>query len=204
MELLRWIELMRQFGLSDNQATYAELIRAYAEKHRHYHSDAHINACLQHFDSVREVAEHPAEVELALWFHDAIYKPMSSTNELDSANWCAKFLAENNIADDVIQRVHKLIMATCHSAELAGNDERLVVDIDLAILGAPEDIYQTFETNVRKEYQWVPSFIFKSKRKEILQGFLKREKIYHHAYFYELLERRARENLAAAVVLFAA
>jgi predicted metal-dependent HD superfamily phosphohydrolase len=203
MEQLRWIELMRQFGLSDNQSTYAELIRAYTEKHRHYHSDAHINACLQHFDDVQHLAENSAEVELALWFHDAIYKPMSSTNELDSANWCAKFLAANNIADDVIRRVHKLIMATCHSAELVGNDERLVVDIDLAILGAPEDIYQTFETNVRNEYQWVPSFIFKSKRKEILQGFLKREKIYHHAYFYELLEHRARENLAAAIALCA-
>ncbi len=124
---------------------------------------------------------------------------MSSTNELDSANWCAKFLAENNIAAEVIQRVHKLIMATCHSAELVGNDERLVVDIDLAILGAPEGVYQTFEANVRNEYQWVPSFIFKSKRKEILKGFLNRHRIYHHAYFYDLLEHRARENLASAI-----
>jgi predicted metal-dependent HD superfamily phosphohydrolase len=199
VDLPRWTGLMRQLGFTDNQTTYTELIRAYTEKHRHYHSDAHINACLQHFDSVRELAEYPAEVELALWFHDAIYKPMSSTNELDSANWCAKFLAENNIADEIVQRVHKLIMATCHSAELIGNDERLVVDIDLAILGAPADIYQTFETNVRNEYQWVPSFIFKNKRKEILQSFLNRHRIYHHIYFYDLLERRARENLAAAI-----
>ena len=199
MGLLRWAGLMRQFGLMDNQITYAALIRAYTENHRHYHNNAHINACLQHFDAVRHLAENPAEVELALWFHDAIYKPMSSTNELDSADWCAKFLVENNIADEIIQRVHRLIMATCHSAELVGNDERLVVDIDLAILGAPEDIYQTFETNVRNEYQWVPSFIFKNKRKEILQGFLERERIYHHAYFYALLEQQARENLVAAI-----
>lgn len=199
MNLTRWIELMRQFGLSDNQTTYAELIRTYTEKHRHYHSDAHINACLQHFDAVHELAEHPAEVELALWFHDAIYKPMSSTNELDSANWCAKFLAENDISAEIIQRIHKLIMATCHSAELVGNDERLVVDIDLAILGAPESVYQNFEVNVRNEYQWVPSFIFKNKRKEILQGFLNRGRIYHHPYFYDLLEHRARENLTLAI-----
>lgn len=199
MDLLRWTRLMRQFGLMDNQTTYAELIRAYTEKHRHYHSDTHINACLQHFDAVQCFAEYPAEVELALWFHDAIYKPMSSTNELDSANWCAKFLADNSIADEIIQRVHKLIMATCHSAELVGNDERLVVDIDLAILGAPENVYQVFEASVRNEYQWVPSFIFKNKRKEILQTFLDRHRIYHHAYFYDLLEHRARENLATAI-----
>jgi predicted metal-dependent HD superfamily phosphohydrolase len=199
MDVLRWTGLMHQFGLMDNETTYAELVRAYAENHRHYHSDAHIDACLQHFDAVQSLAEYPAEVELALWFHDAIYKPMSSTNELDSADWCARFLAVNNIAAEVIQRVHRLIMATCHSAELVGNDERLVVDIDLAILGAPEGVYQNFEANVRNEYQWVPSVIFKSKRKEILQGFLNRHKIYHHAYFYDLLEYRARENLASAI-----
>lgn len=199
MNLLRWTGLMRQLGLTDNQTTFTALISAYTDNHRHYHSDAHINACLQHFDAVQHLAEYPAEIELALWFHDAVYKPMSSTNELDSADWCAKFLAENNVADEIIQRIHKLIMATCHSAELVGNDEKLVVDIDLAILGAPADIYQTFETNVRNEYQWVPSFIFKNKRKEILQTFLDRHRIYHHAYFHDLLEHRARENLAAAI-----
>lgn len=91
MDLFRWTGLMRQFGLMDNQTTFTALISAYTESHRHYHSDAHINACLQHFDAVQHLAEYPAEVELAFWFHDAIYKPLSSTNELDSADWCAKF-----------------------------------------------------------------------------------------------------------------
>lgn len=199
MELHRWVELMHQLELMDNQATYAKLTQAYTEKHRHYHSDAHINACLQHFDAAKHLAECSAEVELALWFHDVIYKPLSSTNELDSANWCAKFLAENNVAAETVQRIFTLIMATCHAAEPVGNDEALVVDIDLAILGAPENVYQAFEANVRQEYQWVPSSIFKSKRKEILRSFLEREKIYRHAYFYEMLERNARKNLAEAI-----
>lgn len=199
MDENRWLALMAQLGLQDNRDQWRALHNAYAEKHRHYHNGEHIAACLQHLDAIRHLAENPAEIELALWFHDAIYKPRSSTNELDSANWCSEFLQSNNVEPSVIERIHQLIMITCHNAVPATNDEQLLVDIDLAILGAPEDVYWQFETNVRKEYQWVPGFIFRAKRKEILQGFLDRYRIYHHNYFYDLLERRARENLAAAI-----
>lgn len=199
MDENRWFALMAQLGLRENRDQWRALQSAYAEKHRHYHTAEHISACLQHLNIVGHFAEHRTEVELALWFHDAIYKPRSSTNELDSANWCSEFLQSNNVEPSVIERIHQLIMITCHNAVPATNDEQLLVDIDLAILGAPEDVYWQFETNVRKEYQWVPGFIFRAKRKEILQGFLDRYRIYHHNYFYDLLERRARENLAAAI-----
>lgn len=199
MDENRWFALMAQLGLRENRDQWRALQSAYAEKHRHYHTAEHISACLQHLNIVGHLAEHLMEVELALWFHDAIYKPRSSTNELDSANWCSEFLQSNNVESSVIERIHQLIMITCHNAVPATNDEQLLVDIDLAILGAPEDVYWQFETNVRKEYQWVPGFIFRAKRKEILQGFLDRYRIYHHNYFYDLLERRARENLAAAI-----
>ncbi len=199
MDENRWLALMAQLGLQDNRDQWRALHNAYAEKHRHYHTAEHISACLQHLDTIRHLAENPAEIELALWFHDAIYKPHSSTNELDSANWCSEFLQANNLDSSIISRIHQLIMITCHNAVPATNDEQLLVDIDLAILGAPEDVYWQFENNVRKEYLWVPSFIFKNKRKEILQAFLDRYRIYHHNYFYALLEHRARENLAAAI-----
>lgn len=199
MDENRWLALMKQLGLQDNRNQWRALQSAYAEKHRHYHTAEHIVACLQHLDMVGHLAEHRAEVELALWFHDAIYKPRSSANELDSANWCSEFLQSNKVDSSVIERIHQLIMITCHNAVPATNDEQLLVDIDLAILGAPEDVYWQFEDNVRKEYQWVPGFIFRAKRKEILQGFLKRERIYHHDYSFESLEAQARVNLQAAV-----
>lgn len=199
MDENRWLALMAQLGLQDNRDQWRALQNAYAEKHRHYHTAEHISACLQYLDTARHFAEHSAEIELALWFHDAIYKPRSSTNELDSANWCSEFLQANKVDSSVIERIHQLIMITCHNAVPATNDEQLLVDIDLAILGAPEDVYWQFEANVRKEYQWVPGFIFRAKRKEILQGFLQRERIYHHKHFFNGLEAQARENLRAAI-----
>jgi len=67
------------------------------------------------------------------------------------------------------------------------------------ILGASTKIYQQFEANVRKEYKRVPSFIFRKKRKEILQNFFERPSIYSTSYFHDRLERQAKHNLAMAI-----
>lgn len=199
MDISRWQHLMLVLGIGENMDTFQQLIAAYSEPHRHYHTGGHIDACLTHLDQVRQLANYCAEIEIALWFHDVIYKPRSTTNELDSANWCRNFLAVNHVDQRVIERVHKLIMATCHNAAPASADEQLLLDIDLAILGAPEEIYWQFENNVRKEYKWVPGFIFRAKRKEILDGFLQRERIYNSDYFFKTLEQQARINLQAAI-----
>lgn len=176
------------------------LSSAYAENHRHYHTPRHIESMLRHMDTVAELAEHPAEVELAIWFHDAVYRPFSSTNELDSAKWAHQFLSDNGFNKSGIDRVYNLIMATRHHCDVVTRDEQLLVDIDLSILGAPADIYDQFEQNVRKEYQQVPSIIFRKKRKEILKSFLSRDSIYYLTYFREKYEQAAKLNLERAIV----
>ncbi len=72
-------------------------------------------------------------------------------------------------------------------------------DIDLTILGSSERIYAQFEENVRKEYKWVPYFLYKKKRKEILRSFLDRERIYQTKYFNNKLETQAQINLNNAI-----
>ena len=100
------------------------------------------------------------------------------SNELDSANWATGFLQENNADDGVKERVYALIMATCHGRPVECRDQALLVDIDLSILGAEPDVYDIYEQGIRKEYKLIPSFIYKKKRKEILNSFLAREHIY--------------------------
>lgn len=197
--LTRWNKLCLRLGLSADAATYQELLGAHAEKHRAYHTLDHIAACLRHLDSVEEKLENPEEVEMALWFHDAVYDPFSATNEEDSAEWAADWLQERGAHKTVIARITDHILDT-KSHDIPENlDGQYMLDIDLSILGTPPSIYDEFESNIRREYKRVPRFIFRKKRKEILQGFLARDRLYTTDYFHEKLEGQARINLIRAI-----
>ncbi|VUD46208.1 hypothetical protein TDB9533_00777 [Thalassocella blandensis] len=180
---------------------YDALFAAYSEKHRFYHTAKHIEAMLKHFDAVKDLAERPAELELAIWFHDAIYKPFSKSNEYDSATWAKEFSLSNNYDLDGAERVHRLIMATLHNGGVDNKDQKLIVDIDLTILGASPEIYEEFEQNVRKEYRFVPAFVYRKKRKELLESFLNSASIYNLEYFKNKYENTARDNISRAIQL---
>ena len=195
----RWKSLMRAFSFSENLIVYDKIIAAYSEKHRAYHTIDHIDACLRHLDAIVDEAKRPNEIELALWFHDIIYKPFSGTNEEDSAEWVREFLVKNEAEDGFINRVYSLIILTKDHLTPETEDAKIMLDIDISILGASTKIYQQFEANVRKEYKRVPSFIFRKKRKEILQNFFERPSIYSTSYFHDRLERQAKHNLAMAI-----
>jgi len=78
-------------------------------------------------------------------------------------------------------------------------DGQYMLDIDLSILGTQPDVYDEFERNIRREYKHVPAFIFRKKRKAILEGFLARNMIYVTKHFQHMLENQARINLIRAV-----
>lgn len=191
----RWLRLMASFGFNQNVNMFNELVTSYQEKHRKYHTAEHINATLQHFDVVNSQFEKPKLVELALWFHDAIYTPFSSSNEADSAQWVKQFLHNNKTSPAVQTRVVELIMATLHTAQPDSKDKALLVDIDLSILGAKEPVYRQFSRDIRFEYKRVPYFLYKKKRKEVLRNFLNRETVYQTSYFRKKLESQARVNM---------
>jgi len=172
MELKRWKNLMQNLGIPSNESTYEALLKAYSEKHRRYHTGKHIDAILKHLDSAAVLANDAYEIEVALWFHDAIYKPFSAKNEHDSAVWASTFLSENGVSQERIDRINSLIMATIHTAETEDSDQLLIVDIDLSILGSSRAVYEQFEKDVRYEYKLVPYFLYRKKRKEILTSFL--------------------------------
>ena len=76
---------------------------------------------------------------------------------------------------------------------------QLLVDIDLAILGADAARFDEYERQVREEYAWVPSIMFRRTRRRILEQFLERPRIFQTAAFYEAREAAARQNLQRSV-----
>ncbi|HAV35699.1 MAG TPA: N-methyl-D-aspartate receptor NMDAR2C subunit [Massilia sp.] len=177
----------------------AALLDAYSEPQRHYHTLQHLEECLAHFDALRHLAEHPAEIELALWFHDAVYDIHAHDNEARSADWASSALLAAGLAPDACRRVHGLVMATCHDALPASLDAQLLTDIDLAILGAGPERFAEYEAQIRAEYAHVPQALFLDKRRQILRGFLDREHIFQTQPCRERFEAAARRNLAHAI-----
>ena len=199
MDKSRWLNLMVAWGFEQNLQVFSELDKAYSQSGRFYHNAQHVGACLTHCDSIKANLTYPREVELALWFHDAIYKIFSSNNEKKSAIWARDFLLDNGAAPDDASRVYDLILATRHNAPAATRDASFLVDIDLSILGANPRVYAQFEQDIRREYRMVPSAIYRKKRIAVLQGFLSRETIFNNAPFSSQLEAQARGNIKAAI-----
>ena len=195
----RWYTLMNTLGFDENHVAFHHLCDKHAESHRRYHTGVHVEACLRHLDSVASLLERPVEMEVAFWFHDAIYEPFSATNEQDSADWAREFLRENDADGALIERVVDLIMATCHTASDLEGDAAYMVDIDLSILGATEEVYDEYEQAIRFEYKKVPGFLYRRKRKQLLQSFLDRDALYTTEHFSALWEASARENLVRAI-----
>ena len=193
-----WQRAWTALGLNAPEGLMQELMDAWAEPQRHYHSQQHLRECLALLEPSLDLAQHPGEVELALWFHDAVYIPQGKGNEARSADWAVAALAQAGAGCEVRQRVRALIMATCHDAVPMDVDARLLVDIDLAILGTDPARFAEYDAQVREEYRWVPDLTYRTRRGEVLAGFLARPAIYGTDRFRERFEAQARENLRHA------
>jgi predicted metal-dependent HD superfamily phosphohydrolase len=82
-----------------------------------------------------------------------------------------------------------------------GIDARILIDIDLSILGAPASRFDEYERQVRAEYGWVPGVMFRRTRRKILESFAARPRLYSTAPFVERCEAQARENLARSIAV---
>ena len=89
---------------------------------------------------------------------------------------------------------------TQHGAEgqpAAGRDTGVLLDADLAILGAAPQRYARYAADIRREYAWVRDAEYRAGRAAVLEQFLARPRIYHAQMMYDEGEQRARENLRA-------
>ena len=179
-------------------------MRRYAEPHRAYHVLAHIERCLDELDEARHLASDADAVEAALWFHDAVYETDRRDNEERSARLAEEALARAGVEAARRARIADLVMATRHDAPAQETgaraiDERLIADIDLAILGADVPEFERYEAAIRDEYAAVPPEMFRAGRAAILRRFLNRRAIYSTDEFRNRYEARARMNLARSV-----
>ncbi|TWO73229.1 N-methyl-D-aspartate receptor NMDAR2C subunit [Caenimonas sedimenti] len=197
-----WRRLWESLGARTvPQGLLNQLMASYSEPHRRYHTLQHLRDCLLHFDAARSMAERPDEVELALWFHDAVYDPAGKDNEERSADWARASMLAAGCDAAAAERVHALVLATRHDDMAAPDDgdTKLLLDIDLASLGSAPARFDDDNRAIRAEYAHVPEPDYRDGRRRILEGFVARPRIYRTSAFHDALERRARENLGRAL-----
>ena len=195
-----WRRTWTRLGASvADSRLFADVRACYSEPHRKYHTIQHLDECFEKLEELRADAIHPGEIELALWFHDAIYDVKRQDNEEKSAGWARASVLAAGLSRSSADRVHALIMATGHNAVPSEPDEAILVDVDLSILGAAPARFDEYEKQIREEYSWVPGFLFRTKRRSILKEFLARPTIFNTRKFVVTYEARARENLERSI-----
>jgi predicted metal-dependent HD superfamily phosphohydrolase len=200
----RWLRLWKALDPENENGMdyglmYAKLAERYSEPHRAYHTLAHLEHCFAEYDEVRRLCENRFAVQLALWYHDAVYDPRANDNEKRSEELALLEIYEAGQDKSLGSQVRRHIHSTGHFELYLEYDSFLVVDIDLAILGQPEERFDEYERQVRAEYKWVSEEMFRKGRSNILQNFLNRPHVYRTPHFQHKYEQQARKNLTRSI-----
>ena len=144
------------------------------------------------------------QIELALWWHDAIYDATKGDNEAQSALLARADLTLLGEPNDGIAEVERLIRLTA-GHQVAEEDKvgAVLVSIDLSILGRPWPEYERYAAAIRQEYAHVPDTLFCPGRARVLMQFLEGP-IFPDAAFRAEYEKQARSNIEAEIVALTA
>jgi predicted metal-dependent HD superfamily phosphohydrolase len=186
-------------------AVFVDLVARYGEDGRYYHNLYHIQNLLETVATLREQAQNYDAIQLAVWFHDAIYKMQWGADELSneerSANYAGETLTSMQLPADTVTLVQQLIRAT-QITQTPPNDMDfyILLDADLAILAAVPEVYDQYARAIRQEYAFVPEGAYRNGRIQILQSFLDRDHIYRTATMYQRCQQAARQNIEREIL----
>lgn len=174
---------------------FKKLLLKYQEPHRKYHNLTHLKECFEEFEKIKASLRNPSAVKLAIWYHDAIYNPEKQDNEKKSSQFFLKDAKILRLSEILKKEVSRLILKTKHQLPPTKTDEKLLLDIDLSILGKPEKRFKEYENQIREEYYFLEKREFNQKRSSFLKSLLKRKNIYSTEFFKTKYEKKARENI---------
>jgi predicted metal-dependent HD superfamily phosphohydrolase len=198
----QWVSLASQYasGPSAIESLFNSIVEHYSASARAYHNLSHIQSLLSMGLSLSDKIQNRDALYFAIWFHDVIYDTKRSDNEEKSAEFAVEALASLGVPEQTIAITRDMILATKHHrADDLSWDMKAFLDLDTSILGAPEEIYKEYSRAIRKEYSWVPGFLYRKGRMKVLNDFLDRESIYQTEEIGAKYETQARHNIAEEI-----
>ena len=188
-------------GIYDSE--YKKLVCKYSKGHRHYHTLNHIVRGLDDFEDAQHLMENPDAVLFAWYYHDGVMKRKSKVDEVRSADLAYGVAKSVLLDDEFSDYVKNLVLATRHKGAISSVDEKLISDIDLAILGKSSEVFDKYDSAIKEEYSWLGNpVVYNNGRKEILEIFLDRAEkgeLYQTDFFRDKYQEQAKVNLRRAI-----
>jgi predicted metal-dependent HD superfamily phosphohydrolase len=197
----RHSELLVSIDVNSNkiESLWHDLEKAYTAKSRHYHNLNHLQEMIELFDIYQGKLKNPNEVLYSIFYHDYVYKATRKDNELKSAELALAILPNS------ISLNKPLVFDAICSTQLHQHNEiediNWLIDFDLKILSKDWEAYQTYCSQIRKEYKIYPNFLYKPGRKKALEHFLEQEFIYKTEVFRNLFDEKAKDNIKREISL---
>jgi predicted metal-dependent HD superfamily phosphohydrolase len=170
-----------------------DLLARWSESHRKHHNVAHLHEMLNAIGVLADdgVQFDREAVELAAWFHDAVYEIGRDDNEERSADLARDLLESSPIRDEVARLV---LLTKAHKVADDDINGAVLSDADLSVLARDPQRYRAYAQAVREEYAAVPDEVFKPARAQLLSSLLDGP-IFHTEPARARWEERARRNV---------
>lgn len=189
--LARWeTTLKRAEAQGANPGLIDEILGAYSCEGRYYHVRDHLRHMFEVYD--RFFSEPNITLELTFWYHDFVYDPTALDNEVRSANLGqARVEKALQVPSMVGAQVRDLILFSQYRRQPETREEMILHDVDLAIFGESDDLFQKYEKNIRLEYSFVETEAYRKGRADILRKFQR-----YPFYFTQEMRFSSYETLA--------
>lgn len=187
----------------------------YSEPHRHYHTWKHIEYMFKTAEENGVEVKEGSPLWYAIVYHDIVYDPKANNNEEKSASayrdyfWKSfkkekdkigfgAFVTPNFTLESLTQRLIILTKTHTIDRDMWFDDQlqfaKIIIDLDLAILGDTWEVYEEYASNVRKEYAHATDEEWRHGRSKWLTDMCGRESIYYTDWGKKR-EDQAKENL---------
>ena len=191
-----WRKDVALFQARPAATAFDELLTRHNEPQRRYHGPAHLSALFYLMTLHASHIPPGTSPRLAIWWHDAMYDPQARDNEERSAGLAREHLTQLGAPAALIQTTANLILMTRnHWAGPSAGDGDYFLDADIAILGAPLQVYDRYAADVRQEYAWAAEPAYRAGRSAFLQAAAARSRLFRTDAFETAYGQQARVNM---------
>lgn len=193
---------LKNLKIPNEESEFFVLLGAY-ERDRQYHNLEHLKNMLTNLNAYEDLTRQRIKnrdiFKLAIYYHDFVN---GESNDVEkSANAAIKLLqkSKGKYASNNAALLKKLILATDHTKDLsnASFEEKLISDLDMAVLASTPKEYKDYTNKVRKEYKDknYSSSEFDKGRSLFLAKMLDTGHIFYTPFFQLNYEAKARDNI---------